>query len=135
MANYYGSARSNYFKIKDRAAFEKAMENFQVTIVAASDDPELITLLSDEADGGGWANTYYDESKDDYVDFEIENEVAPHLQDDWVAVFMEAGAEKLRYINAYAVAINNQGQVVRLDLSDVYDMARSLGKHITDAAY
>lgn len=52
------------------------------------------------------------------------SELAEHLQDDSVAVLMEAGAEKLRYVAGWAAAVNAKGEVVEIGLHAIYDMAK-----------
>lgn len=54
---------------------------------------------------------------------------------DDVAVFMQAGAEKLRYVSGWAVAINAKKERVEIDLHEIYNRAKDLGKHITEAIY
>lgn len=66
---------------------------------------------------------------------DITDLVARHLIDGDVAVFMEAGAEKQRYISGSAVAVNNRGEVVSLGLDDIYDKAAEMGQSVTHAAY
>jgi molybdopterin biosynthesis enzyme len=58
-----------------------------------------------------------------------------HLHDEDVAVLMEAGAEKLRYVSGWAVAVNSKGDLVEIGLSDIYEKAKHLGKNITQATY
>lgn len=45
-----------------------------------------------------------------------------------VAVFMSAGAEKLRYITGMAVAISQRGEVRRVSLDDIYEARRRPGR-------
>lgn len=61
--------------------------------------------------------------------------VARHLIDGDVAVFMEAGAETYRSVGGSAVAVNNKGEVVSLDLHDIYAKAADMGESITQAVY
>jgi len=52
-----------------------------------------------------------------------------------VAIMMEAGAEKCRYINAYALAVNSKGETKEISLDQIYELAQPLGEHITRAEY
>lgn len=63
----------------------------------------------------------------------IEELVSAHLIDGDVAVFMEAGAEKMSFVGGVAVAVNSKGEVVSVGLSDIYDKAAGLGENITYA--
>jgi hypothetical protein len=62
--------------------------------------------------------------------------VARHLADDEVAIFMEAGAEKHRYVAGNAIAINSKGEIETVFLTDIYEKAKHLSsKPITIAEY
>ncbi len=133
MANYYASARSNYFRVKDLAAFRAAMTPLSVEVVGNDDDPQQVALLSD--DEAGWPSGYWDEASDTDVEVDVAELVAGHLADGWVAVFMEAGHEKLRYVAGCATAINAAGQVRQIRLDDIYGLAKQLGPNVTLAEY
>jgi hypothetical protein len=61
--------------------------------------------------------------------------VAAHPREGSVAVFFEVGAEGLRYLTGYAVAVNSAGRMVRVDLNDIFRLAESLGDELTAAEY
>jgi len=129
MANYYESARSNYFKVKDAEAFKKAMEPYSLETAHEKDD--LFCLLGDEG-GFSWWNS------DDDTDADPVELIAPHLADNEVCILMAAGAEKLRYISGYATAFNNQKRIVQICLDDIYNLARKefgAEANITQAEY
>ena len=75
----------------------------------------------------------YDERQDEERDLIIE--LSGHLADGWVAILMEAGAEKLRYVSGFAIAVNNRGAIETVHLSDIYEKAQWLGGHLTPAEY
>lgn len=58
-----------------------------------------------------------------------------------MAVILKAGAEKLRFINGYAAAVDSEGQRVDLFLDDIYQPAclgacqQFPGKEVTRAEY
>lgn len=117
MANYYASARSNYFRVKDLDAFKSALEPFQVEIHESNEGK--VCLLSHADSGWDWYDPTTDENFDGcYV-------ISPHLDDGEVCVLMESGAEKLCYVSGYAVAFNNEGREVTVSLSDIYALARN----------
>lgn len=60
--------------------------------------------------------------------------VAAHLVDGDVAVFLEVGAEKMRYLGGIAYAVNSQGESRTVSLEDIYEQAKPLGD-ATDAAF
>jgi hypothetical protein len=62
-------------------------------------------------------------------------ELALHLADEEVAVLQEVGAENLRFVNGYAIAVNNKGERRDISLENIYDLAKELGSNITKAEY
>ena len=117
MANFYGTARTNYFKVKDVDAFKEWVSNF----------PSL-TLIENNGlfgfyDSDGFPSSYWDEELDDYADIDLMAEVAEHLTEDSVAIFMEVGAEKVRYLSGWAAAVNHEGVVEYINLDSIYELA------------
>lgn len=131
MANYYGTGRSNYFRVKDREKFEEALAALPVTVVESRSDQSLIALLDGNDNGDGWIMYDYEAEEDvDYVEL-----VAPHLADGEVCIMAEVGTEKYRYLVGWAVAFNNKGVQVSVDLENIYTLAQGLGKNVTRAEY
>ena len=138
MANYYGSARTNYFRVKDVDAFNKWIEQFSGLEKIVHETQGTVGVLFDD----GVPNCRWETEKDadgneHDVDVEVDfmEELAAHLADNEVAILQEAGAEKLRYINGYAIAINNKKEVRSINLDGIYDLAKELGSNITKAEY
>jgi hypothetical protein len=136
MANYYATARSNYFKVKDIPAFELwcAAVGLEVIRAGGENDPELVGFLDRNPDGGGFPSSRYGDD-DELIEIDLAQELAAHLQDGWVAVLMEAGAEKHRYIIGWALAVNSKGEHEEIGLGAIYELAKELGDHITKAEY
>lgn len=61
--------------------------------------------------------------------------VARHLIDGDVAIFMEVGATKSRYLGGVALAVNSKGETRRIDLDDIYAKAAEIGTTVTHASY
>ncbi len=137
MANYYGSARSNYFRVKDEKAFVDDMGRLDGVLVQQKED--RFVLLGDNGDGCDWCVLEdTDNEAGDFEDVYLPERVAPHLAEHEVAIFMDAGAEKLRYIHGQAVAINGKGDSVVISLGDIYAQAKELTERpddITEAQY
>jgi hypothetical protein len=131
MANYYESARTNYFAVKDVEAFKKEIAPLGLEVVENKDGK--LALLSDLEEG--FPYSYYDEEIEDSVEVSWKEIFKQHLQDEEVAILMGAGAEKLRYISGWAVAYNNKGEQKSVSLDDIYELASSLGKNVTKAEY
>jgi hypothetical protein len=136
MANYYGTARSNYFLVKDPEAFTTEMSKYPVTVITKDvDGVTLYGFLDADDDGGADIWAYYEHEESDIEDLNWEEVFKRHLADDWVAVIMECGAEKHRYLGGFAGAYNNKGETKTITLGDIYGLATSLGGNITEAYY
>lgn len=125
MANYYGTARSNYFHVEDNEHFIEECRKRGIGVWDDRDD-DRVGIYADTGDGGGWPSSFYDEETEDYVEFEVVEFVAEHLEVGEVAILMEAGAEKMRYVHGHAIAVNHKGETRRVILNDIYDLAREL---------
>jgi len=124
MANFYGTARTNYFKVKDIEAFKdfvNSLSNCTLLEDVGKDEQKLFGFYSD-CDSGCFPSSYNEET-DEHEDIDIVEETAKHLAEGEVAVFMEAGGEKCRYISGWATAINDRGDSIYLSLNDIYKMA------------
>lgn len=135
MSNFNGTARSNYFRVKDAESFKEAMGALPDIDVWEKDGKFAIS--SDDPDTGTWPTSGYNYETDEEVEYDMPTEVAPHLADGEVCVLMEAGSEKLRYISGWAVAFDNtERPVVRVSLNDIYAKAKeAFGVEPTDASY
>lgn len=121
MANYLASARSNKFRVKDIAALEAAMpEEIEVYIEDAFS--RQVCLLVTDGNGGGWPSFIYNEEAGKYDEWDVEEAVAPHLEDGEWCVIREVGAEKLRYLIGYTTAFNNKGEMHTISLEDIYKL-------------
>ena len=136
MANYVATARSNYFKVKDPEAFKSWVANCPNVGLISKDDGTF-AVYSDDPDSGSWPNYRFDEETGDYdEEFDFFAGVAEFLVDGEIAVFMEVGAEKLRYCNGYAIAVHSNGEYETLNLDRIYDFAEQRwGKRPTVAEY
>lgn len=158
MSNYAANARTNTFVVKDLAALEADLavyglsiseEDWKVDMVVYKrSKPNEITLLS----YGGWplmdedsvvSRLGLDDGEHDDVPVPSEFDslhqlVGSHLVEGQVAVFIEVGQEKMRYLGGTAVAVNSEGETRRVDLEDIYDLAKEIapeGASVSIAAY
>ncbi len=106
MATWCGSSRSNYFTVKDTEAFRVWAD--QLGIDAWEGDGLGLSgrFAIAVGDGSGWPSTRYSHDGDD---IDLTAELATDLVDAAVAIIMETGAEKLRYLTGWAQAINSRG--------------------------
>lgn len=134
MANYYESARSNYFFVKDIEAFEAELNGSGLEITKKTiGDLTQVCLLADMENG--FPSEKYDPDTFDSIELDWADIFKRHLVDNQVAIIMGAGAEKLRYIIGWAIAFNNKGESKSIDLNDIYDLAKELGSEVTTATY
>lgn len=139
MAEWYGTARTNYVEFESEAAFKEVRDYVEQFDIAMSTHHEVSLAAmfnaSDMSDSGGFPNDRYDEDEDDFVEFDW-GYVAQRMAEGHVLVIMEAGAEKLRYISGWAQAWNKEGQHVGISLDDIYEKARAaFGIYPTVATY
>jgi len=136
MANWYGTARSNYFRVKDAEVFVQWAKRRGLGVFKTERGADIFAIHGGDSTGdGSWPS--YDMAEDSEID--LVRELAEHLPKGQVAVLMEIGAEKLRYLTGVAIAVNHKGRVVQLTLSDIYCKAarafRVAESEITQAAY
>ncbi len=120
MANYVGHARSNYFRVRDETAFLGWVETLPGVVARRDGTPERFVLLVEDADGGGWPNRRYYEDMEDEEEIDLHAELAEHLAEGEVAILEEVGAEKLRYLVGYAVAVNYLGETLSVSIDEIY---------------
>ena len=138
MANYYSSARTNYFRVKDVDAFNKWIKQFSgLETIVHETEGTVGVLFEDGVPFCRWETEKDADGNEHDVDVEVDfmEELALHLADNEVAILQEAGAEKLRYINGYAIAVNNKGERRQISIDKIYDLAKELGSNITRAEY
>ena len=133
MANYTARTRSNYFRVKDPAAFEAWCERRDLEFWTETIDGlgPCYAVTADTGDCAGWSR--YDPETDEPCD--LPAELADHLLSTDVAILMEIGNVKLRYLHAHATAIAADGKTVSVQLGDIYDKAAAAfpGLTITEA--
>ena len=145
MANYSGVGRTNYFAVKDGQAFVADMLELPVEVITREDEngETLYGLMDANPDGGGWEwsrviETEAEDGEMDYTDVDIDwsDILASHLKDGWVAILMETGAEKYRYMMGYAIAINSKGETREVNLDrEIMRLAEELGSNMTGVSY
>lgn len=116
MANWYGTARSNYFLVKNPEVFTTWAAALNLEVF---EQGHLFGIGSYE----GWPSSIYDEEADEDTEIYLPQELSAHLQEGQVAVLMEAGAEKLRYVTGSAIAVSWTGKIVTIYLEDIYKKA------------
>jgi hypothetical protein len=136
MANYYATARSNYFRVKDGTVFEAWCRTLDLEFWTKhyEDVGDCYAISADTGGSGAWPD--YDSEHD--REFDLTAELAKHLDPRDIAVLMEVGSEKLRYLIGVAIAVHHSGRAIRIDLDEIYDRAiGAFGANliVTDATY
>jgi hypothetical protein len=140
MANYYGQARTNYFRVKDAEAFIAEMSKLPVEVITHEDKEAGDTFygfMDSNQDGGGLSWTYWDDETDEDTEINWIDILQRHVAPGWSAILMEVGSEKYRYFNAYALVVTESGYK-QLNLEDLAgDIARDeLGAdNVTGVSY
>lgn len=129
MANYEPFFRSNYFAVKDPEAFKKFCELHELDLFQDGDKPFYGFC------GNGESGIPHDAGDGSETDIDFMAELAKHLVDDHVAVVIEIGHEKMRYLVGYALAINSKGETAEVSVDDIYAKAKLLGSNVTDCSY
>lgn len=126
MADYVGYARSNHFRVRDEVSFLYWVGTLPGVVTRREDgNAERFALLAEDGDDGGWPNWRHDYGEEEEID--LHAELAGHLAEGEVAVLEEVGAEKLRYLVGYAVAVNHRGEKLAVSLDDIYEKVRAAG--------
>lgn len=119
MANSYGTARSNYVRVKDAEAFLQWTSRRKLGVIKSERGPDVFAIHPGDTTDGFWPR--YDFDTDEELD--LAAELAEHLPQGQVAVLLEIGAERIRYLYGDAIAVNHKGRVVTLSLKDIYRKA------------
>jgi len=138
MANYISTYRSSYFRVKDVSKFIEWCDGLHLRYIEEVDKSGNILsgfTQSDFEDDGGLPSFRYSDEEGDWEEVDMVSELADHLLDEEVAIIMESGAEKLRYVMGLAWAVNSKGEIVQVSLHDIYEMANQLGKNYTACEY
>ena len=134
MANYYATARSNYFRVKNTQAFEDWCSKWHLDCWSKpyTDIGDRYAISPNADTEAGWPYCGLDEATDEYYEIDFPKELASHLDPRDIAILIEVGWEKLRYLTGEAVAVHANGKTTRISLYDIYDQAsREFGDDIT----
>lgn len=129
MANWYGSARSNYFAVKDLEAFKQWASGVGLKVLFSNDHPDKVGITPDGTDDGDWPTFRWGvehevgKAPEEDEEIDLNHELSQHLVDGEVAVRMTIGAEKLRYLTGWTEAVHSDGRVVGVSINDIYKKA------------
>jgi hypothetical protein len=121
MANWNGSARSNYVRVKDRRTFMVwALSLPDVEVVEQEGAFALLVTGED----GGWPSFRSCDDREEDEAIDLAAEMANHLAPGEVCIFQQVGAEKLRYLSGSALAVNSAGETLQISIDDIYTLVR-----------
>lgn len=135
MANYYASFRSNYFKVRDVAAFKAWIGRFASLEVFEDEDNKGLYGFGSMDEGipsgvTGPAPEY------DWIEVDFINELYPHLAEGEVAIIQECGSEKLRYLIGFSGVVDWLGNYKEFNIDAAYRWAnKKYGKEISRCEY
>lgn len=112
MANYYGTGITNYFAVKDTAAFKAALEPHPFAVYEDARSGK-VTVVSADPDESGSLDCMDWDTDEEWV---LAEQIVPHLQDGEVAVLIHVGHLKAAYVSGFAVAVHSDGRTVDVNL-------------------
>ena len=126
MANWIGTARTNYFRVKDVAAFKTWAAGAGLGVFERDGRYGLYS----EVEHGAWpANVLDAAAIDNDRAFDLVPELNPHVGEGEIVVCIEAGAENIRYITGEAIAFKasaGRPDKITVTLDDIYELAHAL---------
>ena len=117
MADFFATSRSNHVLVKDVTAAIEALKDFDIPIHRHPKNVSAIMLAGCDSDGTFSFSSIDDETGED-VHLDLTEWASTHLVEGQVLVLVSAGAEKLRYVSAWAEAYTWKGEMVSVDLLD-----------------
>ncbi len=108
MANYYGVARTNYFKVTDEKKYEELVNN----LLAEDAIHDFSCTIDGELQHGFGSYspiTYCADDEEVLYDLEVFlTELQKILPDGEAFIYQETGYEKLRYVTGFAYIVTNK---------------------------
>jgi len=132
MADYTAAFRTSYFHVTDEQALRDLASTVGVELLQDQTDPTLFAL-GDYSSVGELVTENPDTEGDQYIS--VIDEVQKLLPDGEVAVFMEAGHEKLRYVSGYCWVLTNKELRFHDTTLWAREQATLLGKENIKLAY
>ncbi|MCG3148189.1 MAG: hypothetical protein PCFJNLEI_01632 [Verrucomicrobiae bacterium] len=116
MADYIAQSRSNYFRVRNARSYRRFAARYNLTVIHTEQHGKhRYGFLSEESIPTGRAD-----AKGEWIETDFLQELSRQLTRGDVAVVMEIGSEKQRYLIGYAAAIDARGRRIQVALSDIY---------------
>lgn len=123
MATMQGIARTNYFRVKNGAAFRASMDRFDVQIVEEPIDGEQHFAVFDTINGGIWPIDVEGMGQK-LIPVSFPHLISEHLLAGQIAILMGISYEGTRSMQGHALAIDATGSIVKVELDDIYEKVR-----------
>lgn len=111
--SYKGMIRSNYFQVRNVYQFRQFCNVWGLKVIASGNTVGFIV----DVDSSFSLDHYYENHS--RVEANFFAELASLLCDNEIAIVMEAGYDH-SYVVGWAKAVRNDGQVIYLELDDIY---------------
>ncbi len=121
MANWYGSSRTNYVRIKDEQALREALESWDIKVHQHPERRDFV-MFEGAAEDGDFPSMAFDDD-DNELEFSFEDTIVPHLVEGRVLLSQVIGNEKLRYLSGHATAYAWDGRTASISISDIHKLA------------
>lgn len=128
MANYYGTVRTNYFKVTDEEKYQEIFSNLTAE--------ESIEDFTEKTDDGELLHGFGSYSTIDYCNEDDEDDdgcggidrfielLQPILADGEVFIYQEVGNEKLRYLIGLSVIVTKD----KIEYVDITQTAKEMAR-------
>lgn len=125
MPDYFGSTRSNYFRVANPEFFEEWCAHLDLTVWSKVRDEETFYAISADPNAEGWpTRREVKDGRERPLDFH--GELAEQLDPRDAAIIMEVGYEGLNYFVGTATAIHPDGRTHTIAIADIYERARTV---------
>lgn len=149
--NYTGNGRSNYINFTDVRKLKEICGFYSLFVNQNREGKTCILAANDDGD---WATSRYcndldefermvalglctlDEADQEDIQLpDFEDILLQFIPDGEVFVWEHVGSEGNRYFNGYSFAMNNKGETIRINISDLYKQIPESWGTVTNASY
>lgn len=122
MSSSYGLERTNYVRITSLNDLKKWIDKINVDVDIYEKSDGRIALSGYTSDDGCLPSWYEDEHGTEH-DYFLGDFAEKFLVNGEILVVMGVSSEKARYCSGFALAIDNNGSSVSVNLNEIYERA------------
>lgn len=125
MSTFYGSERSNGFRVKDPGRFKTWARSVGLSPVITEDPArnQFVLYPAGTSNDGYFPSFLWNEDTDEQYELDMVAELSRHLLEGEVAILVRAGFDRGKYVSGSAQAITWDGRTRILSLNDIYSIA------------